>query len=268
MNNFPYVADGWLNAGYFGSGSNGVATMCADVQKLVAGNLVTLYELDCRMLGGGTEHYHNHNDGVIVWQGQTYHPWAIEVRDFERTGDGQQPNPKLTVGNIGQDAHGNPIAGVVSALCLALDDLRGAVLTRRRTFAKYLDAANFPEGNPGADPTEHLPDERWTISQKQSETPEGVTFVLASPLQFDGVQVPTRQVIANVCGWLVMARPEGGYRGACCGYTGTAMFDRNGQPVSDPALDMCGGCVSDCKLRHGAYQPLPYGGFASADRIR
>jgi len=268
MSNFPYVADGWLNAGYFGSGTKGVAMVLADVQKLVAGNLVTLYELDCQMLGGGIERYHNHHDGAIVWQGKTYRPWAIEARDFERTGDGQQPNPTLTAGNIGQDANGQPILGVVSALCLALDDLRGAVLTRRRTFVRYLDAVNFADGNPGADPTEHLPDERWIINQKQSETPEVVTFVLASPLQFDGVQVPTRQVIANVCGWLVMARPEGGYRGACCGYTGASMFDRNGQPVNDPALDVCGGGVSDCKLRHGAHQPLPYGGFASADRIR
>jgi len=239
-----------------------------DVQKLVAGNLVTLYELDCQPLGGGIERYHNHNDGVIVWQGQAYHPWAIEARDFERTGDGQQPNPTLTVGNIGQDADGNPIPGVVSALCLALDDLRGAKLTRKRTFTRYLDAVNFAEGNPGADPSEHLPDERWIISQKQSETPEAVTFVLTSPLQFDGMQVPGRQIIANVCGWLVMARPEGGYRGACCGYTGAAMYDRDGNSVTDPSLDACGGRVPDCKLRHGKWQPLPYGGFVSADRLR
>jgi len=239
-----------------------------DVQKLVAGNLVTLYELDCTALGGSVERYHNHNGDVIIWQGNTYHPWAIEAKNFERTGDGQQPNPTLTVGNIGQDAEGNPITGVVSSLCLALDDLRGAVLTRRRTFAKYLDAANFHEGNPGADPNEHLPDERWIISQKQSETPETVTFVLSSPLQFDGMQLPARQIVAGTCGWLVLAQPEGGYRGACCGYTGAAMFDRDGNSVTDPSMDACGGRVTDCKLRHGIHGALPYGGFASADRVR
>jgi len=241
----------------------------ADVQTLVPGNLVTLYEIDCTPIEGTIERYHNHNDGVIVWQGNSYYPWAIEAKEFERTGDGQQPNPTITVGNIGQDANGAPITGVVSALCLALDDLRGATLIRRRTFARYLDAVNFDGGNnTSADPTEHLPDERWIVSQKQSETPEAVTFVLSSPLQFDGTQLPARPIIANTCGWLIMAAPDGGYRGALCGYTGSAMYDKDGNPVTDPSLDKCSGIPSACTLRFGQWQPLRFGGFASADRIR
>lgn len=494
-----------------------------DAQKLTPGNLVTLYEIDCTGIGGAIERYHNHNDGKIVWQGNVYEPWAIEGRDFERTGDGQQPNPTLQVGNIGVDEHGEPMAGVVSALCLALDDLRGAVLTRRRTLAKYLDAANFnrteeiafsgpltaseifpesqtgpinriervdeitivdglgshglttqervnlvresskfykaarslvhdldfsqtpsgefstrisggaafssitrvtdnilflqdqtytisvygrpcsaeaprvllygpnnifgtnrqvrvsadgscvgfnspdgygcehvtdgwlrfwvtvtatetrassevrlilggspdPEdgweffgmqvdegaapskyirtdgevryvrdydvrgaelvlgdeplpnsmvsyalladvnvGNPLANPTEHFADEQWIISQKSHEASDAITFVLSSPLQFDDVQLPTRQVLANLCGCLLMDGPEGGYRGAYCGYMGSAMFDKDGKPVTDPARDKCGGRVSDCKKRFGEWQPLGFGGFPSADRIR
>lgn len=238
-----------------------------DIQKLTPGNLVTLYEIDCRHIGGDVERYHGHNNGVIIWQGQRYHPWAIEGSNFERTGDMQQPLPELSVGNIGE-INGEPITGVVTSLCLALEDLVGATVIRRRTFTKYLDASNFPEGNPSADPNEHLPDERWIISQKKLETPEVVQFVLSSPLQFDGVQLPRRQVIASRCGWLVMAGPEGGYRGSYCGYTGSKMFDRNGNPVGDPSLDKCGGCPSDCKLRFGEHSPLPYGGFPVADRVR
>lgn len=238
-----------------------------DIQKLTPGNLVTLYEIDCRNIGGSVERYHGHNDGVIIWQGQSYYPWAIEGSNFERTGDMQQPLPELSVSNIGE-VDGEPITGVVTALCLALDDLVGATVIRRRTFIKYLDASNFPEGNPSVDPNEHLPDERWIISQKKLETPEIVQFVLSSPLQFEGVQLPRRQVIASRCGWLVMAGPEGGYRGSYCGYTGGLMFDRDGNPVGDPSADKCGGRVSDCKLRFGEYSPLPYGGFPVADRVR
>lgn len=239
-----------------------------DIQKLTPGNLITLYELDCRSIGGDVERYHGHNDGVITWQGNEYYPWAIEGSNFERTGDMQQPLPQLSVSNIGTGADGEPITGVVTALCLALDDLVGATLIRRRTFRKYLDAVNFPEGNPSADPHEHLPDERWLISQKKLETPELVQFVLSSPLQFDGVQLPRRQVIAGQCGWLVIARPEGGYRGSYCGYTGSRMFDRDGKPVTDPSLDKCSGLVSHCKLRFGEHAPLSYGGFPVADRVR
>lgn len=233
-----------------------------DIQKLAPGNLVTLYEIDCTGIGGSIERYHNHNDGVITWQGNAYYPWAIAAKDFERTGEGQQPNPTVTVSNIGLDDDGNPITGVVTALCLALDDLRGARFIRRRTFAKYLD------GMPGADPDEHLPDEHWIISQKQTETPETVVFVLSSPLQLDGQRLPARQIIAGTCGWLTMSYPSGGYRGAYCGYTGPGMWDKDGNPTADPALDKCGGRVSDCKLRFGASGVLRYGGFPNCDRTR
>ena len=239
-----------------------------DVQKLVPGNLVTLWEIDATPIEGSVERYHNHNDGVIIWQGNEYHPWAIEGRNFERTGEGQQPLPELAVGNIGVDQNGDPITGVITALCLAMDDLIGAKVTRKRTFAKYLDADNFADGNPGADPNEHLPDELWLVSRRKSETPEVVTFELSSPLQFDGVQLPSRQIIAGLCGWLTMDGPEGGYRGSWCSYTGSAMFDRDGNAVSDPSQDKCAGRPSDCKLRFGANKPLPYGGFASADRMK
>lgn len=233
-----------------------------DIQKLVPGALVTLYEIDCTAIGGLVERYHNHTSGPITWQGNVYMPWAIEANNFERTGDGQQSNPTVTVSNIGVDGSGNQITGVVTALCLALSDLRGATFRRRRTFDTYLDGA------PGADPNQFLPTEEWIISQKRTENPESVTFVLSSPLEFDGVKLPSRQIIAGLCGWLTMSYPEGGYRGSYCGYSGGNMFDRDGNPVSDPALDKCGGRVSDCKLRFGANNALRYGGFPNADRTK
>ncbi|WP_454711585.1 phage minor tail protein L [Cupriavidus nantongensis] len=118
--------------------------------------------------------------------------------------------------------------------------------------------------NPEADPDEQLPTELWYIEQKTSETNEGVTFELASALDFSGEQLPRRQIVANVCLWLTI----GGYRGPNCGYTGTAYFDRNDNPVADPALDRCGGRLSSCKRRFGDNNPLPFGSFPAADLIR
>ncbi len=233
-----------------------------DIQKLVPGALVTLYEIDCTAIGGLVERYHNHTTGPITWQGNVFQPWAIEADNFERTGDGQQANPTVTVSNIGVDGSGNQITGVVTALCLALSDLRGATFRRLRTFENYLD------GQPGADPNQFLPTDEWRVSQKRNETPESVTFVLSSPLEFDGAKLPSRQIIAGLCGWLTMSGPEGGYRGSYCGYAGGSMFDKDGNPVVDPAQDKCGGRVSDCKLRFGANNPLRYGGFPNADRTK
>lgn len=228
-------------------------TISADVQQLEPGALVELFEVDCTAIGGDVMRFHGHlQSGSIFWQGNEYRPWPIKVAGFERSGDAQQPSPTVTVGNID---------GVIGAMCLALGDLVGASVRRRRTFAKYLDAANFPEGNPAADPTEEMPPELWYIEQKSGDVYPQIEFTLASPLDLNGQQLPARQIVANVCQWLV----KGGYRGPYCGYTGTAYFDLNDQPVDDPAKDRCAGRIASCKCRFGAYNPLPYGSFPAAD---
>lgn len=230
----------------------------ADAQRLVVGNIVTLYELDAREIGGDVMRFHAHNDGKIVFQGHTYEPWAIAADGFERTGNAQQPMPKLSVGNIGKDAEGKPVVGVISALCAALQDMVGATIARKRTLSKYLD------GQPTADPLAEFPPEIWIIEQKSSESAEAVVFTLSSPMDFDNMQLPSRQVIANVCPWLWI----GGYRGPYCGYTGGRMFDKDDNPVGDPSRDKCGGRLNSCKLRFGVTSELNFGGFPSSDRVR
>ncbi|MFY2035859.1 phage minor tail protein L [Achromobacter xylosoxidans] len=237
----------------------------ADVQKLEVGDLVELYELDATPIGGTLQRFHGYTQvGPIWWQGHQYDPWAITAEGFEQVGDGQQPTPTLSVGNIGADAEGKPIAGVISSLCIALDDLVGAWVRVRRTLGSYLDAQNFPEGNPTANPAEELPPEVWIVQQKTAETAEVVEFQLSSALDFDGQQLPSRPILAGVCSWL----RKGGYRGPYCGYTGSRMFDLAGNPVTDPARDRCSGLMSDCKKRFGEYEPIAFGGFPSADLIR
>ena len=237
----------------------------ADIQTLAPGALVQLFELDASGIGGAVQRFHGYAQaGSIWWQGHEYAPWAIEAEGFARSGTGPQPAPTLRVGNIGQDAQGTPLPGVISALCLALDDLVGARIIRRRTLGQYLDARNFAAGNPSADPGEELPPEIWLIEAKIQESGQTVEFELRSALDFDGQMLPARQIQANACGWLSI----GGYRGPYCGYTGAAMFDRDGKPVADPIADKCGGKVSDCKLRFGASKPLHFGGFPAADQLR
>ena len=237
----------------------------ADIQGLAPGAMVQLFELDATAIGGAVQRFHGYAQaGSIWWQGKEYSPWAIEAEGFARSGTGQQPAPTLRVGNIGQDAQGSPVPGVISALCLALGDLVGARLIRRRTLGKYLDAVNFVGGNTAADPVEELPPEIWLIEAKTQETAETVDFELRSALDFDGQSLPARQIQATTCGWLSL----GGYRGPYCGYTGPAMFDKDGNPVTDPTQDKCPGNVAACKLRFGPHQVLNFGGFPAADQLR
>ncbi|MGV6491395.1 phage minor tail protein L [Stenotrophomonas rhizophila] len=227
----------------------------ADAQTLEPGGRITVYELDASSFGADQLFFHQHlQSNVIWWQGQEYGAWPIEATGFARTGD-QPPTPRLKVGNID---------GRITALCLLFDDLVGARLIRRQTLVKYLDAANFPEGNPTADPDEHFQDEIWFIERKVSEDKEAVEFELTTAIDLNGAQLPDRQIIAGVCGWLI----RGGYRGPYCGYNGPPVADANDVPTDDPARDQCGGRVNSCKLRFGADKPLPYGGFPAAGLLR
>lgn len=247
-------------------------SIITDIQKLEPGDAVRLFELDTSNQGGPVLRFHNYNQsGPIFWKGQEYTPWALEARDFQRTGEASQPSPTLSVGNIGQNENGEPVAGVISSLCIAMDDLVGCVLTVRETLAKYLDPANFPDGNPNHDPGEELPLEVWLVEQKLNETPEVVEFELATGLAFDGRQLPGRQIVATICPWKWI----GGYRGPYCQYTGSAYFDGQDRPVSSPDQDNCAGLVRSCQLRFGAEQGVEpvaavinFGGFPAADRVR
>ncbi|WP_235838094.1 phage minor tail protein L, partial [Chitinasiproducens palmae] len=153
-----------------------------DVQKLEPGDKVTLFEIDATAFGGDLLRFHPHAQSEpIIWQGQPYSPWPVSVSGFSRSGETKQATPSLSVSNLD---------GTISAMCAALDDLVGARVLRHCTLAKYLDAANFPNGNPTADPNEEMPVELWFIEQKTADTGDEVTFELSSPLAFGGRQLP------------------------------------------------------------------------------
>jgi len=236
-----------------------------DIQRLEPGELITLYELDAANIGGEVLRFHAHTQSASIWwQGEEFKPWAVEADGIGRSGEGQRPSPTLSVGNIGPDEDGVNRSGVISALCIYLHDLVGARLKVHQTLGKFLDALNFPDGNPSANPDEHLPLEVWIVEQKTEETPEVVSFMLSSPLDFDGKQLPRRPIVAGTCPWLWI----GGYRGHYCQYTGSNYFDKDDNPVSDPALDRCGGRPNSCQRRWGEWQPITFGGFPSSDLVR
>lgn len=228
-------------------------TITADIQGLEPGARVELFELDATMITGGSLlRFHGYQQAsTIYWQGVQYTPWPISAEGFAKTSEGQQPIPKLVVGNVD---------GSIAALCILMDDLVGAKLTRHVTLGKYLDAANFPGGNPSADPAQEFPSDIWFIEQKTGETSEVVEFELASALDFQGAMLPRRQIIANLCSFT--------YKGAYCGYAGAAMFDSNDVSTATPALDVCSKRLAGCKARFGATQVLNFGGFPAASLIQ
>ena len=124
--------------------------IATDVQKLAAGNVIDLFEIDNTAIGGTVLRWVddvNELNADIIWQGNTYSRFPIEAKGFSTSGKGTQPRPTIKASNV---------SGAVGALTRSLQDLIGAKFTRRRTFVKYLDAANFASGNAQADPNVHF----------------------------------------------------------------------------------------------------------------
>jgi lambda family phage minor tail protein L len=226
----------------------------SDIQKPAPGAIVELYVLDATSAGDDIYRFHsglNELGANVVWQGVSYVAAPVKMEGFELRGSGTAPRPKLSVANI---------AGVLGAAVRASDDLVGAKVTRKRTFARYLDAVNFAAGNPIADPNVHFNDDVYYIDRKSSENRVMIEWELVSALDLVGTKLPRRQIIANIC--------SSRYRSAECSYTGGAVADITDVATGSLALDQCGKKLNSCKLRFGANAVLPYGAFPAAGLVR
>ena len=225
----------------------------AEIQSLAPSALMEMFVLDTtNFAGGGLSYFHagtNKLQQPLVWQGNSYTALPIEADGFDLSSKGQLPKPRIRIANIN---------GLFSAQVAQNDDLIGCKVTRKRTFAKYLDAVNFPGGvNSTADPNQYLADEVWFVDRKVSENKYLIEWELASAFDVQGVMLPFRQIVQNSCAWK--------YRSAECGYTGTAYFDKNDLGTTQ-ANDYCAKRLSSCKARFGNNY-LPFGGFPGANRL-
>jgi lambda family phage minor tail protein L len=190
--------------------------LMSEVHKLNPSSIVELYELDTTVIGGDVVlYFHNGTSGVqydaIYFKGKAYEPQPIIMRGFEQSIDGKPPRPQMAITNIG---------GWMSALMLATKDMVGATITRRRTFAKFLD------GMPDAAPIEFPPDV-FTIEQKTKENRVLVEFELGCGYDLDGINFPGRQVTSGICGW--------SYRGSGCSFAGQFCVTNNSN-VQQPGM--------------------------------
>lgn len=181
------------------------------------------------------------------WQGNEYKAWPYELTGVESSTDGTVLTPKLTVGNLDNS---------ITSLCLAFDDLLQAKVIIHTTLKKYLDAKNFKEGNPQADPTQGQTNVFY-INGKSGENNSTVEFILSTPMDLQGLKIPAKQM-HSTCYWCL----RGWYRsGNGCTYGGRKCFDKNNQPVDGPSKDECPGTVKACKLRFGENNEIPFGGW-------
>lgn len=191
-----------------------------EIQKLAPSAVIDLYVLDTSDLKdidtgnlGEVVYFHAGTNGLeepVVWQGNSYVPFPIEMEGFDKNSKGTIPRPILRVSNIN---------GAISSLLYAFEDLIGAKVTRKRTFAKFLDTVNFPGNiNPFANQEAGFPDEVFYVSRKILENRLVIEMELSPAWDLHGIKLPRRLCTQNICPWK--------YKSLECGYFQVPEFAR------------------------------------------
>ena len=175
-----------------------MANPISETQSINPGSLIELFELttDAALHGSATTHrFHagtnEVNNGNIIWDGNTYIAIPVEADGFKYA-NGQLPRPTLTISNV---------TNAITAILLNVNqvtpgnDLTGAIVKRRTTLARFLDAVNFtgntnPYGTP--DPTAEYPQEIYKIDRKSTENRAVVQFELAASFDLANIRIPLR----------------------------------------------------------------------------
>jgi len=143
--------------------------------------------------GDHAYYFHNGTNELganVIWQGQEYQAFPLQVEGFEVSGNGKMPRPVIQVSNLGQ---------YLSSISRAHNDLTGWCVIRKRTFAMFLDAANFTNGNPNANFVEEFPQDLYYVDRKVEDNKLIIAWELAAASDLQGVQLPAGQIVANYC---------------------------------------------------------------------
>lgn len=229
--------------------------MKLELAKLEQNAMIDLFEVDLRSLkdknGMNGELYRfyagtNEMLNPIVWQGNTYQPFGANATGFSMSGQGPSNRPQLTLANFN---------GFVTGIVNRFEQCLGGIVRRWQVYVQYLDAVNFKDGNPDADPTQGVPT-FYIIEQLSTLKRDIAVFTLALPTETDNALISSRTIGIH-CGWL--------YRSAECGYTGGPVADEKDNPTRDPKKDKCSCLMTGCAVRKNTRN---YGGFVSVDKLR
>lgn len=232
------------------------------------GESVSLYRLDLSPIGGTTLYFCQGTIGgePVEFGGQAYTPYDIQVTDFQTNVGGVLPTPTMRVANVDSDRD-----GLIQAVVNSFGDLNGCELRRVRTYKRFLD------GQPDADPTAYIGPDVFRVERKAQEDADVIEWELSAAIDHEDRMLPGRQVLRDTCVKRYRRYDPShadaaldGYVYAtvnACPYTGEAAFTASDEATS-AVNDRCGRRLGSCQARFGANQPLPFGGFPGAARVR
>jgi lambda family phage minor tail protein L len=197
--------------------------LSTEVMNLYPSALVTFFEIDLSGVAAYVDfagnpdkifRFHNNvslSSKDITFQGNIYYVCAIETVGFEVSSSGLAAKPILRMSVADESI---PFFALFKNKIRSLGDIIGATVTRRRTFAKFLDSSNFDSLNKpkNPDPNDFIefPKDVYFINKKSMENKLILEYELASIIELEGLMLPRRQIMSLRCNFP--------YRGWGCNY--------------------------------------------------
>lgn len=179
--------------------------------------VLDLFELELESSEGYLRFHGSKNFSQnIIFQNQEYVFIPCELSNLQSSSDGKQAKPTLKIANINN---------YISYVLKDRGDLIGKSFIRKKILAKDLDTSNFTDGiNPfGVSSFKtYIAYDKFLINLKKSENKEFVEIELATKIDIQNLNLPTRKVTNDTCSW--------GYRCFGCNYSNTA--DYSGPVIS------------------------------------
>ena len=129
-------------------------------------------------------------------QTNTYTPMPVNFEGNERTAATKMAQPTITIANA-TSVFKNAVGSI------DYEEMSGLRVIRRTTLRKYLKS----EGDSNSPPIEY-PRDVYVIDHLKSRSKESLTFQLQSPFDLQGVLLPRRQVVPNLCPWIYQGASE------------------------------------------------------------
>lgn len=157
-------------------------TLRVDTTEAYVGDIVELIHIDLSPLGG-TDMYISPSGMNVKWNGNDYIGVPVTL-------SGSRVDIKSAPARVTMSVAADRSTMLIN-LINSYGDMVGAKVTYTWTFSKYLDNGETP------DTSQYAPIERYIIIQKQSFNINGVSFLLASPLDLPTLKLPRRQILRD-----------------------------------------------------------------------
>lgn len=153
-------------------------TIRQDLQKPALPALIKLFEIDGSAITGQIYRFTPMTDsaGAVAWGGFSWQPFPIALDGVAHTSAGAPARPKLTVASLD---------GLFGFLVSQYQDMTGALLAYRETFATYLNTSLS------------MPPVYYTLAKVLQNDKNGIVFELKSATDFESKYLPARQMLRD-----------------------------------------------------------------------